>query len=84
MTDTSDNIELPPEVQARRALEDELFRLGTKRQKLTAELEANTNIIRRRLPEALERGISLEQFSGMVGVSRQTLHRWQQDPPKAG
>ncbi len=78
MNDIQDVPEIPPDVQARRALEDELFGFGRKRSTLKAELGANTTLIQQRLPEALEHGISLEQFSRLVGISRQTLHRWKE------
>jgi hypothetical protein len=73
----NDDHDLPIEMQARREVEDRALTYGTKRLKLTVELAANTNLIRRLLPEAIEKGVPIERFAQMVGVSRQTLYRWQ-------
>ena len=74
----NDDHDLPAEIQARRAVEDEAVAFGVKRLQLATELEANTNLIRRRLPEAIAKGIPIERYAQMVGVSRQTLHRWRE------
>ena len=72
------------EVQIRRNMEDQALELGRKRLKLAAEVEANMNIIRRRLPEAIAAGIPVEHYAQMVRVSRQTLHRWREAAAHAG
>jgi transcriptional regulator GlxA family with amidase domain len=75
---------LPPEIQARlaiearRKLEDWAFKLGEDRRQLDGQLDANTKAIVELLPQAIEAGIPLEQLATMVGVSRQTLYRWQE------
>jgi hypothetical protein len=72
--------DLPPEVQVRRNVEDQAMEAGAKRLRLAAELEANTNRIRRLLPEAIAAGIPIDRYAQMVGISRQTLHRWRGTP----
>jgi hypothetical protein len=76
---TDDTPDLPPEIQARRFVEDQALDYGGKRIKLAAELAANTNLIRRLLPDAIAAGIPVERYAQMVGVSRQTLYRWRDD-----
>lgn len=75
---------LPPEVQARiaiearRKLEDWAFQLGEERRQLDGQLDSNTKSIIQLLPQAIEAGIPLDQLAMMVGVSRQTLYRWRE------
>jgi transcriptional regulator GlxA family with amidase domain len=74
--------ELPPElrarmaVDARRKIEDWAFKLGEERRQLDGQLDANTGQIINLIPQAIEVGIPLDQLASIVGVSRQTLHRW--------
>ncbi|MGD0197556.1 MAG: helix-turn-helix domain-containing protein [Solirubrobacteraceae bacterium] len=67
---------LPPDIEARRAIEDELIRLGSERSRLEAEAGANLEAIVDVVPRATEAGIPLDEVARLVGVSRQTLHRW--------
>jgi transcriptional regulator GlxA family with amidase domain len=77
--------QMSPEVQARlaiearRQLEDWAFKLGEERRQLDGQLSANTNQIMTLLPQAIEAGIPLDQLAQMVGVSRQSLHRWRNE-----
>jgi DNA invertase Pin-like site-specific DNA recombinase len=70
--------EIPPDLQARRAVEDELVRLGSKRNRLESELAANIEAIVAAIPKAIETGIPFDGVAKLVGVSRQTLYRWQE------
>jgi hypothetical protein len=69
--------DLPSDLQARRTVEDELARLGADRKRLEAEEERNIEAIVAALPEAIDTGIPFEGIANLVGVSRQTLYRWQ-------
>jgi hypothetical protein len=73
---------LPPEIQARRAVEDQAAQLGAERQILDDRTIANTRAIMALLPEAEDVGVPLEQLSVLVRVSRQTLHRWRLNVPR--
>ena len=69
-------VDLPPDMQQRRSIEDRAVELGVERRELQRALDTNSERIRRLLPEAVAAGIPLEQYAKMVGVSRQTLHHW--------
>ena len=68
---------LPPDMQARREIEDRALELGAERAGLEDRLGTNTEQIGDLLSKALETGVPVEHYSRMVGVSRQTLYRWQ-------
>ncbi len=70
--------ELPPHLRARREIEDQLVRLGRERHDLEARLAEIHGAIARLIPEATLAGIPLELAAKLVGVSRQTLYRWQE------
>lgn len=70
--------EIPPDLQARRAVEDELVRLGSERNRLESELASNIEAIVAAIPKAIETGIPFDGVARLVGVSRQTLYRWQE------
>jgi DNA invertase Pin-like site-specific DNA recombinase len=70
--------EIPPDLQARRAAEDELVQLGSERNRLEGELAANIEAIVAAIPKAIEMGIPFDGVARLVGVSRQTLYRWQE------
>src|ERR1700691_3659094 len=73
---------LPPQIQARRAVEDRAAQLGVERRDLDDRTLANTRAIMALLPEAESAGVPLEQLSTLAGVSRQTLHRWRLNVPR--
>ncbi len=74
---SGDDVErLLSETQARRAVEDEAIRLGAERADLDNKLADNTEATIDLMHEALAVGIGFDQLARMVGVSRQTLHRW--------
>jgi hypothetical protein len=70
--------EIPPDLQARRAVEDELVQLGSERNRLESELASNIEAIVAAIPKAIETGIPFDGVARLVGVSRQTLYRWQE------
>ncbi len=69
---------IPQDLQVRRAVEDELIQLGSERNRLESELAANIDAIIGALPKAMEAGIPFDGIAKLVGVSRQTLYRWQE------
>jgi transcriptional regulator with XRE-family HTH domain len=69
--------DLKQDLQATRAVEDELIRLGSERSRLERQLGVNLEQIVDAIPEATAAGISFDHIAGLVGVSRQTLYRWQ-------
>jgi hypothetical protein len=70
--------EIPPDLQARRAVENELLQLGSERNRLESELAANIEAIVAAIPKAIEVSIPFDGIAKLVGVSRQTLYRWQE------
>jgi hypothetical protein len=68
--------DLPPNMQAKRAVEDQALALGAERRKIDDQHIANTRAIIALIPHAGEAGVSLDDLASMVQVSRQTLYRW--------
>jgi hypothetical protein len=71
-------IDLPPDMQARRTVEDRAVQLGAERRDLDNKLAANTQAIIDLIPDAASAGVPFDHLSTLVGVSRQTLHRWRE------
>ena len=69
--------DLPPDLQATRAIEDRLVLLGAERTKLEAKLGENLEAIVDEIPAGAEAGIPFDRIAHLVGISRQTLYRWQ-------
>jgi hypothetical protein len=69
--------QIPPDLQARRTTEDELVQLGSERNRLEGEQTSNIKAIVVAIPKAIETGIPFDGVAKLVGVSRQTLYRWQ-------
>jgi DNA invertase Pin-like site-specific DNA recombinase len=69
---------IPQDIQARREVEDQLVQLGSKRNKLESKMAANIESIVAAIPRATEAGIPFDGIARLVGVSRQTLYRWQE------
>ena len=70
--------DIPENLQARRTVEDELVRLGSERNRLESDLAANIEAIVASIPQAIEASIPFDGIAKLVGVSRQTLYRWQE------
>jgi hypothetical protein len=68
--------DLPPDMQVRREVEDRALKLGAERAELENRLGTNTEQISDLLSKALDAGVPIDHYARMVGVSRQTLHRW--------
>jgi hypothetical protein len=67
---------LPPEIQARRVIEDRAAVLGAEREQLDEQSTANTAAIMALLGEAEDAGMPIEHFAALVKVTKQTLYRW--------
>jgi transcriptional regulator GlxA family with amidase domain len=70
--------DLPPDIQARREVEDRAAQLGAERSELENKAATNIDAILDLLHDAEEAGIPLDQIARLVGVSRQTLYRWRE------
>ncbi len=70
--------ETPPDLQARRAIEDELIQLGSERNRLESELAENIEAIVAAIPKAIDVAIPFDGVAKLVGISRQTLYRWRE------
>ena len=57
-------------------MEDDLLRLGSERNRLESEVGKNLEHIVDAIPAATQAGLSFDEVARLVGVSRQTLHRW--------
>lgn len=68
--------DIPPDLAAKRAVEDEALRLGAERHDLENKSAANIDAILRVLHEAEQVGVPFDHIAQHVGVSRQTLYRW--------
>jgi DNA invertase Pin-like site-specific DNA recombinase len=66
------------QIQAQRAIEDQAIKLGDERGDLEDRLAANTTSIVNLLREQEGSGIPFDRLASLVGVSRQTLYRWQE------
>lgn len=69
--------DLPSAVQARRAIEDRAVELGAERRALKSRQEGNVGAIVGLVQQA-EGILPLEEVARLIGVSRQTLYRWQE------
>jgi DNA invertase Pin-like site-specific DNA recombinase len=70
--------DLPPDIQARRNIEDRAATLGAKRRALDSELTKNTQAIIQLLRDAEGTGVTYDYLAHLTGVSRQTLYRWRE------
>lgn len=70
--------DLPPDIQARRAIEDRAATLGAERRGFEAGLAANTHLIIDLLRDADGVGIPHEQLAQLLGVSRQSIYNWRE------
>jgi DNA invertase Pin-like site-specific DNA recombinase len=68
--------DIPPNIQRRRELEDRAITLGAERLDLERKRDGNLGAIVGLLHDA-EGILPLEEIAKLVGVSRQTLYRWQ-------
>jgi hypothetical protein len=68
----------PPDLQARRAIEDRAIELGAERGDLTARTMYNTHAIIDLLRDPAHATLPLDHLANMLGVSRQSLYRWRE------
>jgi hypothetical protein len=69
---------LPPDIQARRTIEDRAATLGAERRGFEVGLTANTHQIIDLLRDADGVGIPQEQLAQLLGVSRQSIYNWRE------
>jgi hypothetical protein len=69
---------IPSRLQAKREVEDEAIRLGEERRDLDERTTNNTQAVIDLLPRAADAGVPFDHVATMVGVTRQTLYRWQE------
>jgi ParB-like chromosome segregation protein Spo0J len=72
-------IDLPPNIQARREIEDRAAKLGVRRRGYETALKRNNAEISDLLRDAEGTGASLEQLAALLGVSRQSLSKWRDE-----
>jgi len=70
--------DLPPNIQARRAIEDRAAKLGAQRRGYETGLARNTQEIIDLLRDADGSGVPLEQLAALLGVSRQSIYNWRE------
>jgi transcriptional regulator GlxA family with amidase domain len=68
---------IPADIQARRSVEDAAIKLGKDRHEIERREVANIQAIVDLIPRAAAAHVSLDQLAKLIGVSRQTLYRWQ-------
>jgi transcriptional regulator GlxA family with amidase domain len=73
-----DMTELPSAVQARRAVEDQAIQLAEERREIESREVANIEAAVDLIPRAAEANMPLDHLARLIGVSRQTLYRWQE------
>jgi DNA invertase Pin-like site-specific DNA recombinase len=66
------------DIQRTRDIEDRAIALGDERGRLEDTLAANTTAIVELLRDWQGSGIPFDRIASLVGVSRQTLYRWQE------
>jgi hypothetical protein len=71
---------LPSDMQAKRAIEDRAATLGVERRDIEANLAANSQAIIDLLCEMERSGVRVpyEHLASLTYVSRQTLYRWRE------
>ena len=70
--------DLPPDIRARRDVEDRAMRLRAERADIAARNAANIRAIVALLDDAKQAGVRLDDLAELVDVSRQSLHRWRE------
>jgi hypothetical protein len=68
----------PPQLQARRSIEDRAVQLGTERAAIAQRNAENTWAIIELLRDPQHALVPLDHLASMLGVSRQSLYRWRE------
>jgi hypothetical protein len=71
-------MDLPPDVQSRRAVEDRAIKLGGKRARLEGNLAKTIEDAVALMNEAEHIGVPIERLAELLHVSRPTLYRWRE------
>jgi hypothetical protein len=69
-------MDLPPDVQARRAVEDNAIKLGRERTRLEGRLGEIIEEAVELMGDAERNGVPMEHLAELIQVSRPTLYRW--------
>jgi transcriptional regulator GlxA family with amidase domain len=69
-------MDLPPDVQAQRDVEDRAIKLGAERAELQERDAALINEALELMEDAERDGVSIERLAALIQVSRPTLYRW--------
>jgi predicted nucleic acid-binding Zn-ribbon protein len=69
-------MELPPNVQVQRAVEDRAIKLGNERTQLEGRLGEITEEAVDLMGEAERSSVSIERLAELIQVARPTLYRW--------
>jgi hypothetical protein len=71
--------DLPPDIQARRVIEDRAAKLGVSRKSYEAAVNRNTAEIKVLLRDAEGSGVAYDQLAALLGVSRQSIFNWRHE-----
>jgi len=74
--------EIPPDIQARRTIEDEAIRIGQERAALSHRMTENTWTIIELLRRPEHALIPLDHLAQLLGVSRPSIYRWRETAEK--
>jgi AcrR family transcriptional regulator len=69
-------MDLPPDVKARRAVEDKAIKLGRERNRLEGRLAQIIEEAVELMSEAERNAITIERLAELIDISRPTLYRW--------
>jgi hypothetical protein len=69
-------MDLPPDVKARRAVEDRAIRLGNKRAQLERQREKVIEDAVELMSDAERVGVSVARLADLIHVDRPNLYRW--------
>ncbi len=69
-------MDLPPDVEAQRAVEDKAIKLGNERAKLENRLGKIIEEAVELMGDAERNGVSIERLAQLIQIQRSTLYRW--------
>jgi hypothetical protein len=71
-------MDLPPDVQAQRAVEDKAIKLGSKRARLEGGLAKTIEDAVELMGDAERSGVSIGRLAELLQIERSTLYRWRE------
>jgi hypothetical protein len=71
-------MDLPPDVQARRAVEDKAIKLGRERTRLEGRLDQIIEEAVGLMGDAERNGVPIDRLADLIRVRRSTLYRWRE------